>query len=108
MTDSTKETIPTDGYSANISVGHRPGTVLPETEFMELFHTDYRQPGNTGETATFDYQGMVRLGNGDVIYKDVLATNGLLAEPGKKGIHISTEGIVGYHAISANKRMKGP
>ncbi len=78
---------------------------MDEAEFRKYYDTDSCAVGEG--TATFDYQGLVKLGDGNIIYKDVLATNGLLKSGSHPGIHVGTDGIVHYSSHQ-NHDMKGP
>ncbi|TSC59186.1 MAG: Uncharacterized protein Greene041619_22 [Candidatus Peregrinibacteria bacterium Greene0416_19] len=80
--------------------------VLTPEEFRTNYNTDQGING-IGSMTTFDFQGYVRTKDG-VHFKDVLATNGLLKTETCKGIHVGTDGIVDYSAMTENRQMKGP
>ncbi len=85
--------------------------VMSAEDFCRLYETDARKHGEKS-TTTFDYQGYVRYeapeyDESGVFYNDAMATNGLLKDDTQEGIHVGTDGIVHYNALT-NKRMKGP
>lgn len=86
---------------------HKGLPVMDADEYQRFYGTD---TANTGEEAftTFDFQGFVRLPEGNLIYKDSMATNGLLKAEGHEGIHVGTDGIVDYGAMMQNHKMQGP
>ena len=85
--------------------------VMSVEDVRRFYHTDAREHGEKSIT-TFDYQGYVRYEAPDyepgVFYNDSMATNGLLKDDTQEGIHVGTDGIVDYSALTANRRMQGP
>ena len=85
--------------------------VMSAIDYGRLYDTDVREAGQDA-ILTFNYRGYVRFDAPDyepgVYYKDSLATNGLLKDHDQRGIHVGTDGIVDYDALSENHRMRGP
>ncbi len=98
--------VKTGSFTEALAAQGKPEAMSQE-EFQQRYNIDNYAHGED-KFATFDYQGMVHTRDGDVIFKDVMATNGLLKSDGNDGIHVGTDGIVGYSALSENHRMKGP
>jgi hypothetical protein len=84
--------------------------VISFEEYVKMYNTDIRALGDHG-AATFNFQGYVRYKQDDDTresYKDSLATNGILKGKDHNGIHVGTDGIVGYSDYEENRCMEGP
>jgi hypothetical protein len=85
--------------------------IISAEDFTRMYHTDIRALGTQG-AATFNFQGYFRDTRPGYIngtfYRDVLATNGILKGNGHNGIHVGTDGIIGYEGAVENHRMKNP
>ncbi len=85
--------------------------VLGADEYWRIYETDMRKIDEAA-VATFDFRGFVRedregyLKQGSY-YRDALATNGIRKGDGHDGIHVGTDGIVGY-SDDNNHSMRGP
>ena len=90
---------------------HRGMRVLTAEEYKNNYRTDVRSHSEDSLT-TFNFTGYVRGYDPDnpesLIYRDVIATNGLLADETQRGIHIGIDGVIDYNRITGNHRMTGP
>lgn len=85
--------------------------VTPFEEYRRLYETDVRHFGED-ISATYDYRGYVHFnrepGENKTLYRDVLATNGILKELGGKGVHIGTDGVLDYTNGMPDRESQGP
>jgi|GEM_PF-6832315 hypothetical protein len=82
---------------------------LSFAEYRRMYETDIREFG-AKSAATFDFQGYVSLpkeyGGPKDVFRDVLATNGILKDDEQPGIHIGTDGVKSDRIDG--KDMNGP
>lgn len=85
--------------------------VTPFEDYQRLYETDVRHFGED-VSATYDYRGYVHFnrepGENKTLYRDVLATNGVLKELGGKGVHIGTDGVLDYTNGMPDRESQGP
>ena len=84
--------------------------VMSEDDYIRFYNTDAKAMQNVleGSTTTFNFQGYVRTDDGNLYYRDAMATNGLLKTDKHEGIHVGTDGIIDYNEMFGNHRMKEP
>jgi hypothetical protein len=90
---------------------YRDMPVISEDDYIRFYNTDAAAMQNVleGSTTTFNFQGYVRVKeNGNLYYRDAMATNGLLKTDKHEGIHVGTDGVIGYDIMFDNRHMKGP
>lgn len=80
-----------------------------ENEIPVMSEADFSKAHN-GDTH-FDYQGFVDSKNGRRVYRDTIATNGILRNEEQKGISIHTNGSVPYEGLGSARgvfELTGP